>query len=217
MFKRRLYTTGCLLLLFTIYGLTLLPLMAVRSHLESGQYLLAILIWVVLCALFFIPALAFIIRKVWFFEGKGEPIVLDLLQSILDSVNDLDAPVTSKKHGRKRIVTWRYADPGWCEHLEKSGMDRIYELWLRFDNTTKTVFMTDRYRSVNWDLSPVSVRTGRFSWSRPYFKVETGPEWGVENYQDTTPRDYAFEPGEIKSPIMNSILKNGWNVRFNLL
>jgi len=216
MIKRKVYTIGFLLLLLGIYWLCLLPILAIRTSLEPRQFFLAMLIWGVLCGIFFIPALAVIVKKVWFFEGKGEPVVQELLLSILATVNDHNAPVTLKKHGKKLIFTWRYKDPAWCEYLEKSEMNRIYELWLRFDDHTKTVSMTDRYRSVNWDLSPISVTTGRFSFSRPFLRVEIGDQWGVENYEDTEPKDYTYTPNEIKSPVMNSILKNGWNVRFNL-
>lgn len=216
MFRRKVYTGIFLLLLFGIYWLSLLPILAIRTNLEQGQFMLALLIWGVLCGIFFIPALAVIIKKAWFFKGKGEPVVLDLLWSILASVNEMNAPIRVQKHGKKLIVSWHYKDPHWCEHLEKTDMKRIYELWLHFDNNTKTVSMTDRYRSINWDLSPVSVTTGRFSLVRPFLKVETGDAWGVENYEDTDPQDYTYTPNEIKSPVMNSILKNGWNVRFNL-
>ena len=96
-------------------------------------------------------------------------------------------------------------------------MTRLYELWLRFDNNTKTVTMTDRARSLNWDLSPITVKTGRLSLPTPFYRVEIGPEWGVENYNDTIPQDFSYTPDEIKAPILNTILKNGWNVRFSLL
>lgn len=216
MIKRKFYTVLGILALFGFYWLTLLPILSIRTNLETRQFMLSLVIWGILCGIFFVPALAVVIKKIWFFRGRGEPVVLDLLISIMAGVNDLDAPVTVKKHGRKLVLTWRYREPQWCERIESAGLNRLYELWLQFDNNTKTVTMSDRYRSVNWDLSPVAVSTGRFSFSKPFFKVETGSEWGVENYEDTAPQDYSYLPNEIKSPVMNTILKNGWNVRFSL-
>ncbi len=216
MIRRYLYTLLCLLALLGLYWLTLLPLLAVRTNLESRHFALALLVWGVIAGVLFIPALAVIIKKVWFFKGKGEPVVLDMLLSMLNHVNELDAPVMVRKHNRKIVCTWRHREPHWCERLEASGMKRFYELWIRFDNTTKTATLSDRYRAVNWDLSPISVKTGRFSFSRPLFKVELGDAWGIENYEDTEPQEYDFTPGEIKLPVMNTILQNGWNVRFSL-
>ena len=216
MFKRYLYTFVGLICLLVVYWLTLLPILAVRTSLESSHYGLALLIWAILAALFFLPALAMILKKAWFFRSQGEPVVLDLLQELLLAVNEHDAPVSVLKRGRKMVISWRCKEPHWGERMEKSGMTRLYELWLRFDNNTKTVTMTDRYRSVNWDLSPIVVRTGWLVLGKPYCKVEIGPEWGVENYEDTIPQDYTYSESEIKSPVLNTILKNGWNVRFSL-
>jgi hypothetical protein len=216
MFKRYFYTFLGILSLLGMYWLALLPILAVRTNLETRHYGLALIVWGVLAGVFFFPALAIILKKAWFFRGGGEPVVLDLLHSILMQVNDLDAPVTVGRQGKKLVCTWRYKEPHWCERLEKSGMNRLYELWLHFDNSTKTVTMSDRYRSINWDLSPVSVKTGWLSYSKPYFAIKKGREWGVENYEDTDPDGYTFSPNEIKSPVMNTILKNGWNVRFSL-
>ncbi|MHB8789110.1 MAG: hypothetical protein ACYDBT_04455 [Desulfobulbaceae bacterium] len=216
MFKRYMYSFAGLFCLLVVYWLTLLPILSIRTNLESRHYVLALLIWAVLAFAFVLPALATIVKKVWFFRGLGEPVVLDLLQDLLLAVNDHDSPVSVHKHGRKMVVSWRYQEPHWAERMEKNGMTRLYELWLRFDNDTKTVTMTDRYRSVNWDLSPIAVKTGWRALGSPIFKVDTGPEWGVGNYEDTIPQDYTYSEGEIKSPVLNTILNNGWNVRFSL-
>lgn len=217
MFKRYLYTFFSLFFLLVLYGLTLLPVLAVRPSLETNNYVLALLIWALLAALLLPPALAMILKRVWFFRGHGEPVVLELLQEILLRVNEYDTPVNVRRQGRKMVVGWRFKEPHWGERMEKNDLTRLYELWLSFDNNTKTVTLTDRSRSVNWDLSPITVRTGWLTPARPYFRVELGPEWGVENYEDTAPGDYAYGRSEIKSPILNTILKSGWNARFSLL
>jgi len=216
MLKRYIKTGLSFILLFFIYYLALIPVLVIRSSLEDKYFILAIVVWGVLAGIFFIPAAAAILKKVWFFNGRGEPVVLDLLHSILLEVNKCDAPVQVTKQRKKFVVSWRHKEQNWCERFEKSGMKRMYELWLTFDNNTKTVTMSDKYRSANWDLSPIAVKTGWLALSSPFFKIAIGDEWGVENYEDTLPEDYSFSPNEIKSPVMNSILKNGWNVRFSL-
>lgn len=216
MFTRYLKTGMSFAALFGIYFIALVPLLIVRTNLENKQFVIALFAWGILAGLFFIPAAGIIIRKVWFFKGNGEPVVIDLLVSKLMEINAFDTPVEVRKQRKKMVVTWRINDQNWCERIEKVGMKRLYELWLRLDNNTKTVTMSDKYRSVNWDLSPISVKTGWLVLSKTYFRVTLGDEWGVENYEDTAPEDYNFTPEEIKSPVMNTLLKNGWNVRFNL-
>ncbi|GBE12087.1 MAG TPA: hypothetical protein ENG91_05495 [Desulfobacteraceae bacterium] len=216
MFKRYIYTIFGVVLLFIVYALTLLPILAVRSTLADRELIFALILWGIGAGVFFMPAMATIIKKTWFFPGRGEPVVQELLLSMIMGVNGLNAPVQAKKHRKKLVITWRYKDQAWCERMEKSGMKKLYELWLSFDNNTKTVTLTDKFRSVDWSLGPGRVKTGWLASSRPIFKVAMGNEWGVENYEDTEPDDYAFGPEEIKGPIMNTILKNGWNVRFSL-
>ena len=87
---------------------------------------------------------------------------------------------------------------------------------MAFDRTTRTVIMTDKYRSADWKLSPIKVETGWFAYPKPYFNITVGEEWGIDNYVNSASEDYAFAPKELKAPILNTILKNGWNVRFSL-
>jgi len=216
MFKLYTKTAFGLVLLCLIYFLALVPLLVIRTSLEHSSFLAAVAVWGLLAAVFFLPAAAMIVRKVWFFAGTGEPIVLDLLLEKLLEINSLQSPVAARKQKKKIIVSWRINDQDWCEKIEKTGMKKLYELWLSFDNRTKTVSMADKHRSVNWDLSPIAVKTGWTVPGPPFFGVTTGNEWGVENYKDAVPEDYRYTPDEIKSPVLNTILKNGWNVRFSL-
>lgn len=207
--------TGVLLYLLLAF-LALVPVLAIRIHIDSAHYALAVTVWAFGAALFFFPALAIIIKKTWFFSGTGEPISLEQMERLLLEMNAFNAPVSVQSHGKKIIITWRHQDQAWCERLEQTRMKKMYELWLSFDNSTRTAIMTDKYRSVDWTLSPIKLKTGWLALSRPYFRVETGPAWGVENYVDSETDDYSFSPNEIKSPVLNTILKNGWNVRFSL-
>lgn len=216
MFMRSIKTLLGVIIYILFFSLALIPILIIRPHIENIHYTIAATTWAVGTALFFIPALAIIIRKVWVFQGKREPVPLGHIEEVLLETNTFDAPVSVKRSGRKLVATWRHQDQDWCELLEKTKMKRLYELWMDFDNHTKTVVMTDKYRSADWKLSPIKVKTGWFAYSKPYFNVATGKEWGVENYTDSSPDDYSFSPKEIKSPFLNTILKNGWNVRFSL-
>lgn len=213
---RYLKTLAGILLYAVLAFIALLPIMVIRIHLETVHYNLAMLTWGLCAALLLYPALAIIIRTAWFFEGKGEPVAEDRLREILLEINNFSAPIHVRRQRKNIVASWRHHEQSWCELLEKAKPKKLYELWMRFDNRTKTVILTDRYRSVDWSLSPIRLKTGRFALSRPYFRIKTGDEWGVENYVDANPEDYSFLPNEIKSPVLNTILKNGWNVRFSL-
>lgn len=204
------------ILYLIFFSLALIPILVIRPHIESVHYAIAATIWALGTALFFFPALAIIIKKAWSFTGEGEPAPLEQLHKRLLQTNEFNSPVSVSKVKNKLVATWKHQDQSWCELLEKTKMKKLYELWMVFDNNTKTVVMTDKYRSADWRLSPIKVETGWLALSKPYFKVKTGPEWGIDNYTDSNPDDYGFAPNEIKSPFLNTILKNGWNVRFSL-
>ncbi len=216
MLKRYIQTALYLILLALLYGLGLLPVLLVRASLQTGQYLLALLSWLVLVAVSLPFLLGMIIRRVWFFAGSGEPVLMDLLEEKILAINDMDAPVRVKKKRHGLVVSWRHDDPAWCERMDRAGMKKTFELHLAFDNATKTVTLSDRARKVDFELCPVKVKTGLLSLPRPCFRVAVGPDWDVGAYRDRRDADYRFQPWEIKSPVMGTILNNGWNVRFSL-
>lgn len=216
MIKRHVKTLGLILFMLLGYGFSLLPLMLVRPHLQFQPFLGAFFIWLLLFVLSLPFLLRTIIRRVWFFKGKGEPVIMDLLESMLMGVNDFRAPLIAHKKRGKLILSWRCDDPQWCELMALEGMKKNYILRLSFDRNTRTVNMIDRVRSVDFDLCPIKVKTGFFSTPRFYCRVQTGQKWELKNFTNATADQYQFKPQELKSPIFNTIIANGWNVRFDL-
>lgn len=209
-------TLGCLLLTI-FYAASLIPILAISNILDRKQLLVALLIWGSIGSILLIPLLNIIIKKAWFFEGADQPVILDLLMAMLIDLNKENLPVIVKKTRRHLIITWRYDDATWKEHLEFSGLKKVYELHLLFDNSTKTVTFTDRFRSVNWNYSDEKVKTGWLAFPGLVLRVKTGAEWEIENYLYKEADTFSFMPLEIKSPILSTIVKNGWNVRFSIL
>jgi len=217
MIKRYLLTLGAFFLLVIGYLLTLLPLQIIRSELSTATYGKALLVWGILVALSFVPAVAMIIKKIWFFHGTGRPIPEKELHAALLRVNKLKIPIRVTEKRKQLIVEWRYDDPDWCEYMVAAHVSRLYELYLRFDDPTHTVRVTDRRRKVNFDLCPVRVKTGLLALPRPFFSLPRRKKYTFENYSNMAPSDFSFTPGEIKAPLLNSILARGWNVQFTLL
>ena len=216
MFSRYLKTTILLACLLLGYGLSLLPLMLVRPHLQVQPFVGALCIWLLLCAVTLPFLLRAVIARAWFFKGKGEPVIKELLESLLLGINDYNSPVRVRKKRGKLVCTWRCDEPQWCEPMALAGVQRNYELTLNLDTTTRTVRMIDRVRFVDFDLCPIKVKTGFFTRPRLFCKVQTGSQWGLKNFQNLTANQYRFDPQEIKSPIFNIIISNGWNVRFDI-
>ncbi|WPD21162.1 MAG: hypothetical protein SD837_13240 [Candidatus Electrothrix scaldis] len=216
MLLRVVKTIGFLLLLPLGYALTLLPLLLVWPHVQFQYLVPALIAWAALYLLPFPFFLRFILRRVWFFKGRGEPVLQDLLEFTLLAVNDFNNPVQVRKKKNKLRLCWRSHDADWCQRMFLAGMKRSYELHLEFSPETRTVIMRDKVRHIDLSRCPVKVRLGLMSSTRFYIRMRTAPQWRLTFLEQTAPADYLFHPQEIKSPVFNTILENGWNIRFDL-
>ena len=217
MIKRYTLTFAGFFLLAMIYLLTLVPLQIVRADLTNPTYMKALIVWGVLVLISLGPALSLLIKKIWVFHGKGRAITIKKLQSSLLAVNEMHVPVRIKKKGKRLIAEWRYDDPEWCERMAAENISRLYELRLLFNENTSTVTLSDRSRRVNFALCPIRIKTGLFSMPRLFFNINIRKNHQIEHYNNLLPIDYKFKAGEIKSPLVNTILNQGWNVQFSLL
>jgi hypothetical protein len=209
--------TLCLLLLVPLgWGLSLLPLLMVWPHVELQVLAPALAVWAALYILPFPLLLRLIIHKVWFFPGHGEPVLPDMLEFMLLGINEIPNPVRAEKKGKKIRLSWHCDEPNWCRWMALARLRTQYELTLTFDLATRTVMMQDRVRSVDFSLCPVKVSTGLLAAPRFFCHVQSGPEFGISNFEQTAAEAWQFKPQELKSPIFNTILRNGWNVRFEL-
>ena len=216
MFKRLFQSLGLLLFLFAGYGLSLLPLLLIHPHVDARPFMGAMAIWLLLFALSLPFLLRAIIYRVWFFKGKGEPVIEELLRSLLTGINDCNSPVIVRKKRGRLLIGWRYDDPLWCERMAIRNIQKTYELTLIFDHNTRTVIMKDRVRKVNFDLCPIKVKSGFFSFPRLYCRVDTRAHQGLKNFELTAADQFLFKPRELKSPVFHTILDHGWNIRFTL-
>ena len=216
MISRYIKSISLFLLVLIGYALSLLPLMLVWPHLQREPLIGAMAIWGLLALVTLPFVLRMIVRKVWFFKGRGEPVIQDLLMSMIEGINDFDSPVLAWKKKNKIVLNWRYDDPKWCERMALEGVRKTYELRLFFDGNTRTVTMVDRMRKVDFDLCPIKVKTGWLRSPRLYCRVWTGQEWGLQNFKNTSPEQYSYLPREMKSPVFNAVISHGWNVRFDL-
>ncbi len=217
MVKRSFLTFVALTALSLAYLLTLLPLVILASGLAGKTYTLSVLIWGFFVLLSLIPVLSLIIRNIWFFEGKGESIPTAHLRELLLAINAGENPVQVEEKRKKLLVTWRYQDDKWCRYMQATNIKKLYELRLSFHAPTKTVYLSDRVRPMEILICTTDIKKGFFPRLQPFFKVHLGPQWNISLFKERSELDYRFQPREIKSPIMGTILENGWNVRFTLL
>ncbi|MBM9535788.1 hypothetical protein [Desulfobulbus alkaliphilus] len=217
MLKRFLLTGAALLLVLLVYLFSLLPFFLLRDRLEEAVLLQWLCYWLALAAFLLPVFLGWVIRKCWYFQGTGPAVHADELQRRLLQVNDSRSPVRATGERNTLVLTWRYEDPQWCELLSRFNITRLYELHCRFDPATRTVLLIDRIRVADFLICPDQLKIGLRRIPLPFCRVRAGRLGTVEQYAQKAAHEYDFQPVEIKSPVMGTILTSGWNVRFSLI
>jgi hypothetical protein len=175
------------------------------------------IVGMVICMIGFIPYLNFVAKKMFYFSGEGEPIPKEELRTMIKEINRFNVPVTVQERGNTIVVTWRYIDAKWWEILARAGLKKIYELHIKFNEAKKEATLIDVHKSVSWRAGPSQVRVYGGFFRGISLAYEIGKRWGIkENFELGSVYDYQFSPQEIKNPVLNSILRNGWAVRFGM-
>jgi hypothetical protein len=223
MVKRFLIAVGLVLLYLAVWA-GILYLVIVIAQDNAGATLILILVSFALIVLLFVPYLDQVAKRVFAFRGEGEPLPIAELRDLILSVNStVEAPVMVEERQRRLtgrrvlVVTWRYVDAQWWEALARAGLTQVYELHVRLDKKRHRATLIDVHKSVSWRGGPSEVRLRGGFLRGVIFDYEIGARWGIqENWELGTVYDYQFVPSEIKLPVMNSILRSGWDVRFGM-
>jgi hypothetical protein len=197
------------------FGLVAVAIAATGGDEEVG--LLIALGTLIIFPVTLIPFMQFVAKRAFHFKGEGSPISEDALRSQILNINDMDAPVMVREKSGRLIATWKYVEARWWEIFAKAGLEQVYELHMKINDDRKTVTMIDIHKSVSWRAGPsqVRLRGGFFRGISSTYAI--GKQWGIkENFELGKIYDYKFSSGEIKYPIMNTILQHGWDVRFGL-
>lgn len=184
---------------------------------DEGLLLTAILAILAFLILAFIPYLDQVVKRAFTFRGQGPPVPAGTLRRQILAVNRSKAPVMAEERLYDLVLTWKYADARWWEALSKAGLTRLYELHVKLDEERHVATLIDVTRAVRWRAGPVQVHVGGRYGRGVLGGYEIGEQWGIaENWERGVAFDYRFVPAEIKTPVMNTLLRSGWDVRFGI-
>jgi hypothetical protein len=216
MMKRFLIVFGLIILYMVVIALVFLSFILLLRE-NDGAMLVLALVMLVVSAGGLIPFMDWAAKRVFYFPGEGQPISEAALRAQVQAINELNVPVMVQERGRTLAVTWKYVDARWWELFARAGLTKIYELHVKFDEARRRVTLIDVTKSVSWRAGPTKVQIAWIGFRGISFEVEIGQQWGiVENFQLGQVYEYRFSPQEIKTPVMNSILRSGWDVRFGI-
>ena len=216
MAKRFLIALGLILLYMVVLALILFVAITLAGDNETA---LLIIILAALVVSFggFVPYLNWAIKRAFTFHGAGQPVPLEELRAQIQAINEFDAPVMVEDRKGKLVATWKYVDARWLELFAKAGLSKSYELQLKFDEKRHVVTMVDRTKEASWRAGVGGASFSGGSSQGVVMAFEVGKQWGIkENFAPGKIYDYTFVPSEIKLPILNSILRSGWDVQYGM-
>ncbi|KKT71860.1 MAG: hypothetical protein UW63_C0006G0001, partial [Candidatus Uhrbacteria bacterium GW2011_GWF2_44_350] len=217
MFINKFFQTFAAIIGFMVaYTVIGLPIFLMQNSWPDGVFVILLTVWSVGSVVFFLAFFFWIIGKIWVFHGADVPATpLEVLKNQLLEINSWDAPVEVKETKNGLVFTWKYVDAKWWELFKKAGLIKVYELHAKFNENKDTVYLTDVSKTVSWGVGPTEVRISAQAIHGIQAGFDAAKQLGVkENFSLGTVMDYRFSPSEIKNPVMNTILKNGWDVKF---
>ena len=165
----------------------------------------------------FFPYFGWVAKQVFRFPGQGSPVSEAELRARICEINHFDVPVMVEERGRKLVITWKYVDARWWELLAKAGLTKIYELHVKFHASRHRVTLIDITKAVSWGVGPTVVHVAWTGFRGISAGYEIGVQYGIrENLSPGKIYEYKFSPQEIKTPVMNSILRSGWDVSLGM-
>jgi len=216
MVKRFLLTVVGVLALPVLCVALLLPLLLVQEQLPSPYFEQVACGWLACILLLLIVLGNSMLKRIWCLRGKDVLTSEEQLRHRLLEIQTMNCPVSAVEKRGKVILSWRYDDIAWCGMMSRMGMERLYELRCRIDATTRTVYLIDRERSIDFLVCPDRVKTGFARICLPFLRTSSLHLKSIDQYNSLQPHDYDFVVAEIKAPVIGTIVNSGWNVRFSL-
>jgi hypothetical protein len=217
MLKKFLAVFGYIILYMFIWGLLIVPVALIAND-GQDEALLLLLGMCILIFVLFPSFLNFATKRTFRFAGEGQPAAVADVRHTLLTVNQFDAPVTAEQRSENHIVfTWRYVDAKWWAIMSKAGLEKIYECHVKLNEKNQTATLIDVTKSISWRAGTGGIKVGWVGFRGVDFRYEVGVAWGIqENFGLGEIYNYKFSPQEIKNPVMNSILRHGWDVCFGM-
>lgn len=204
-----------ILLYMGLYALLFIPI----TFLDGDVLAVATGVWGVGAFVFFFPWFIWLTKVIWIFKGDAvKPTSFEEIKKEILELNRPDLPLmVTEKSPTHLIISWKYVDAKWWEVFRKAGMTGAYRLHVKFSPDKHEARLIDIVTKINWNKGPSG-----FHFSFTFFRgismeFSIGKAWGIrENFSLGKIYDFKFNNMEIKNPVLNTLLRAGWDVRFAL-
>jgi hypothetical protein len=119
-----------------------------------------------------------------------------------------------KPEGVDLVAEWKIVDAEWFEIFAAAGLERVFKVLMKFDESEGEVRAVDREFAIEWraGVPSLSLRAEFFrgrKWEKSFDKTYAFREDGSCGKVC----DYRFDTEEIKTPLIEAAHKAGWGWR----
>lgn len=150
-------------------------------------------------------------------KAEVKAVSMDVIKDKIEMINTYDLPVVVEKQSDKKyVLTWRYADSKWTEYMSKSGVSHSYKIIVKLNDAKKRATLIEVRRKLKWFVKPTRFKIQGRSFRGISAKYKKGVGWTTIEGFESKEENLKFQPSDLRSPLVNSLLDNGWDVRFGL-
>ena len=109
------------------------------------------------------------------------------------------------------VAEWKIVDARWYEIFAKASLTKVFKVLMKLDETKGEVRAVDQEWTVEWraGVPALSLRAEAFRGQK--VEMSFGTAIGFrENFSPGVIYDYRFTTAEIKTPLQETALANGW-------
>ncbi|MFZ2512790.1 MAG: hypothetical protein WAW85_17050 [Gordonia sp. (in: high G+C Gram-positive bacteria)] len=113
------------------------------------------------------------------------------------------------------IAEWKIVDARWYEIFAKAGTERVFRILMKFDEAAGEIRAVDQEWTVSWraGVPQLSAAAEGFRGQKKEISFGTAVAFREEDLRFGVVYDYKFDTSEIKKPLQETALANGWGWR----
>ena len=153
--------------------------------------------------------------------GKKEPKRPALSsQEVINKILELNRPtapyqiIDGASEGVVLIAEWKIVDAEWYEIFAKSGLEKVFRIYLKLDSEKNQVRTKDYEYSIAWKVGIPSLSLAVSGFQGQKTSMEFGTAYAfTEELKLGQVYNYRFNTNEIKKPLKDAIAACGWKYK----
>jgi hypothetical protein len=109
------------------------------------------------------------------------------------------------------VAEWKIVDARWYEIFAKASLTKVFKVLMKLDETKGEVRAVDQEWTVEWRAGVPALSLSAEAFRGQKVEMSFGTAIGFrENFSPGVIYDYRFTTAEIKTPLQETALANGW-------